>query len=66
MMRTLTCIILALFVAFSIFVSTPITKTAVASEDIEWSWANPYPVDNELTSIINGSLFSSQNLMNAW
>ena len=65
-MRTLTCIILALFVAFSIFVSTPITKTAVASEDIEWSWANPYPIDNELTSIINGSLFSSQNLKNAW
>ena len=50
-MKTLVRVALALFVTFSVFISVPIAETAVASEDIEWSWANPYPIGNNLTSI---------------
>ena len=54
-MRTLAYITLALFVTFGTLISTPFMKTAVASEDIEWSWVNPYPQGNDLNAIAYGN-----------
>lgn len=54
-MRTLAYITLALFVAFGALISTPFMKTTVASEDIEWSWVNPYPQGNHLNAIAYGN-----------
>ncbi|MFC1991275.1 hypothetical protein ACFLVC_00860 [Chloroflexota bacterium] len=52
-MKRLLSICLAIVIAFSYnFVAiTP----AHASNDLEWTWANPYPIGNELTSITYGN-----------
>lgn len=46
---------MALFVTFGALISTPFMKTTVASEDIEWSWVNPYPQGNDLNAIAYGN-----------
>ena len=42
-----TCLVIVIVLGLNFVAITPVH----ASNDLEWAWANPYPVGNELTSI---------------